>query len=84
VHVDGAAGYLALPTSFSTSIIISFGDARGQNLRATLGYFFLLSLRRKSGQNSLTTMVMVSYPTWVPHTLAVLGRVRSPSDGSYR
>jgi len=41
------------------------------------GDYFFFSLRRMSGQNSFTTIVIVSYPTCVPQTLAVFDRVRS-------
>jgi hypothetical protein len=43
----------------------------------SLGLCLRDSLRWISGQNSFTTIAMVSYPTCVPHTLAVFGRVRS-------
>jgi len=43
----------------------------------SLGLCLRDNLRWISGQNSFTTIAMVSYPTCVPHTLAVFGRVRS-------
>jgi hypothetical protein len=43
----------------------------------SLGLLLWDNLRWISGQNSFTTIAIVSYPTCVPHTLAVFGRVRS-------
>jgi hypothetical protein len=36
---------------------------RSPEIKNSAPYFFFYSLRRMSGQNSLTTMVIVSYPT---------------------
>jgi len=71
--VERARGLLATIHSYSRVFEIAVTDPAHP-----LPYsFFFFNLRRMSGQNSFTTIVIVSYPTCEPHTLSVFPIFRS-------